>query len=152
MYTKKFQSFPWISTQLKSKACCDALRHHNTSHHIASCRTEATLSPTCDFQYLIQMHWPGNEFGLKTCESKESTWDVAELRTATQFCLVLYNLPYVLTFKVTWLSNARYTSPWTFSPQIFRLMAWNYSCGNRQLPVFMDKCFKRKRSLAIHGH
>ena len=30
-------------------------------------------------------------------------------------------------------------------------MAWNYSCGNRQLPVFMDKCFKRKRFLPFQA-
>lgn len=134
MYRKKFQSFPWIRKKLKSKACCNALLHYSTSHYIALWRTEATLSSTCDFQYLIQIHCPGNESDLKTVVNQRSRHGT-QLTAATQFCLVSYNLPYVLTFKVTWLYNARYKSPWTFSPQIFRPMAWNYSCGNRQLPV-----------------
>ena len=124
---------------------------HFALHRFVTNRSYTQLNLWFPVPHTDTMSWEW--IGPEDCyESKESTRDVAELTAATQFCLVLCNLPYVLTFEFTWLCNVRYKSPWTFCPQIFRPMVWNYSCGNRQLSAFMDKCFKRKRSLAIHGH
>lgn len=131
--------------------------------HITSGRDEAKLHPSqhnYDFQYLIQVRRQSVTMSWKwirtddCCESRESTGNAAKLTAATQFLSCFMQLT-VLTFKVTWLCNVRYKSPWTFSPNKF-VDQWPeiiiVTTGNYLFLFYTDRCFERKSSLAFHSH
>jgi len=128
--------FKWtgpFSWKTKSGFCACANwplpQHDFTLHRFVTDRSYTRLNLWFPVPHTMSREWIRTE---DCCESNEPTRNAAKLTAATQFCLVLYNLPYWLSKSlgyVTFDTRALESSAHKFLdqwPEIILMAAGNY--------------------------